>query len=154
MKRIFTIFFGLFFILPITSHAEEEHPHHEEESEQVSSSVGPGKAVVAASAEQGFKLADKGIKLLGIQTVPLSGNPPFKIPEEALVYFQENTGVYRLRAGFFKLIPIKIQQKIGSEITITSDELKRGDSVAHQGIGFLRVVELEAFGGGESGHVH
>ncbi len=156
MKQIFTIFIGLFLLLPISSHTEEEHhhDHHEAESEQVSSSVGPGKAIVEASAEQGFKLAEKGIKVLGIQTIPLTGNLPFKIPDEALVYFQENTGVYRLRSGFFKLIPIKIQQKIGPEIMVTSDELQRGDSVAHQGVGFLRVVDLEAFGEGESGHVH
>ena len=149
---IFQLHFA-FFDAPSYSNSEGEK-HADEEREKISPSVGPGKAITEASKENGFKLSDKAIQVLGIQAMPLAGSYPFQVPPSALVYFQDEVGVYRRREGSFKLIPVKILQKSGNQVTIEADELRGGDFIAKRGVGFLRVADLEAFGGAEAGHGH
>jgi len=158
MKKILVslLLVSIFLIQPVgkVRASEEEHDHAEEGPEKISPTVGSGKAVTEASREKGIKLSEKALQVLGIQVRPIMGNSPFQIPAAALVYFQDEIGVYRFRGGFFTLIPVKILKKTESDITLMSGELRPGDGIAQKGVGFLRVAELEAFGGAEEGHGH
>ncbi len=40
------------------------------------------------------------------------------------------------------------------QITLTSKDLTNGDFVVTQGLGFLRIAEIAAFGGAPEGHSH
>ena len=103
----------------------------------------PAEAVLEASPERGFRLAPQAVQTLGIETIPLQRGKPEEIPASALVYYQDEIGVYRLRDGWFRLIPLD-----------APEELRSGDSVAIQGAGFLRVTDMSLFGNQPSGHHH
>lgn len=133
----------------------DDHAHEGEEGGggEVAASVGPGKAVTAASPKTGLQLSEKGVRTLGLRTAAI-GKAPFRVPVSALVYFQSEVGVYRLKEGWFKLVEITVVQKNASEATVSSEELAPGDTLVVSGVGGLRVAELEAFGGSGEGHGH
>lgn len=116
-------------------HTEETDDHADAEERRVSSDVGPGKAVTAADSKRGIQLSEKALKALGIKTRKASG----AIPKEALVISRENAGVYRLREGWFQLLP--------------KEQLRAGDEFVVEGAELLRVAELAAFEG-SGGHSH
>ena len=108
-----------------------------------------GKAVYEISQEQGMRLNETALKNIEVITVKVSGGPKFNVPADALVHFQDQVGVYRLREGWFKLIKIQIYQKSKADLVIFSNEIKTGDEIAIHGADLLRVSELDAFEGGE-----
>ncbi len=112
---------------------EKEHGHDEEES---TGGVGPNNAVTAADEHDGIKLAPKAVQFIGLKTAAYDGHT---IPSTALVFYQTEVGIYRLRDGWFKLVPAK--------------DLRAGDQIVIEGVGLLRVAELDAFSG-EVGHSH
>lgn len=136
-------------------HEGEEGVHHEEgEEEESSSSVGPGNAVTAANPETGFQLSEAALKTLGIRTQALLANNTF--PKQAIVYFKDETGVYRLRDGWYKLIEGDTEPQ-ANRIRFTPhkrQDLRAGDQVVIEGVPLLRVTELDAFSSGEAGHGH
>lgn len=136
-------------------HEEDGAPHKEgEEEEEVSSSVGPGNAVTAANPETGFQLSEEALKTLGIKTKTIPTNSTF--PKQAIVTFKDETGVYRLRDGWYKLIEGEIEPQ-GNGIRFTPNkrqDLRVGDHIVVEGVPLLRVTELDAFSGGEAGHGH
>lgn len=101
------------------------------------------QAVSEASEEKGFRLSPQAIRALGIETIPMQKNKPAEFPASALVYYQAEVGIYRLREGWFRLIPLD-----------HLDELSPDDSVAIRGAGFLRVTDISLFGEHQSGHHH
>ena len=134
-------------------HGEEGHEEGEEE-EEFSSSVGPGNAVTAASPETGLQLSDEALKTLGVKTQPLPANNVF--PKQAIVMFKNETGVYRLRDGWYKLIEGETEPQ-GNRVRFTPhkrQDLRPGDQIVVEGVPLLRVTELDAFSGGEAGHAH
>lgn len=136
---------------------EEEHEEGEHgEEEEVSSSVGPGKAVTEANPSKGFKLSEKALKTLEIQARSIDRRGQITIPETCLVEFKDETGIYRWRDGYFKLIE-GTAQKTGRAIIFkprSSSDLQPGDQVVTNGVPLLRVAELDAFSEGEAGHAH
>ena len=107
------------------------------------------KGVLEAVPEKGIRLSEKAIATLEIKTTSLNGNSDHKVPTGALVFYQDNVGVYRLRGGWYKLIPITLENKSSQSSMIRSMELKSGDQIVVQGVALLRVADMDAFGGEE-----
>ncbi|MBC7456901.1 MAG: hypothetical protein H7235_01390 [Bdellovibrionaceae bacterium] len=141
MKIIILILSG--FIAISNLNAEEETGHEE------NFQVGVGKGIVAASEDDGIKLSPQAEKNFEIQKV--TGNI---IAKSALVKVGEEVNIYRYRDGFYKRIDFQIVKKVGDQIHIKSHDLKPSDQIVVQGMGFIRVAEIAAFGGAVSGHSH
>lgn len=159
---------------PKEPHAEKSHEDHEKGDEgrhaegeehddqgkegheegEASSSVGPGNAVTAADREKGFQLSDEAVKTLGIKTQDAPGE--FILPKSAIVTFKDETGVYRLRDGWYKLIEgvARPQGLLVRFIPHRKGDLRPGDQIVVEGAPLLRVAELDAFSTGEAGHGH
>lgn len=129
---------------------EEGHDDHEESEEESVGGVGKGKAVTAADEHDGIQLSSKAIDAMGIKTAAYKNGP---IPAPALVRYQENIGVYRLRDGWLKLIPVKVKSMQGDSATILTADLEPSDQIVIVGTGLVRAAELDAFSG-EVGHSH
>src|SRR3990167_5264502 len=109
---------------------EEEHGDDEEES---TGGVGPNNAVTAADEHEGIKLSPKATEFIGLKTEAYDGQ---MIPKAALVFYQDKVGIYRLRDGWFKLVPVAFSL---SESSIPqSADLRPGDQIVVQGTGLLR----------------
>jgi hypothetical protein len=82
---------------------------------------------VEYSPERGMRISNQALATLGVTTTPVIAGEP---PKQALVHTLDRVAVYRLRDGWFKLVP--------------PTELKPGDRIAVQGVGLLRVAEMQA----------
>ena len=102
--------------------------------------VGPNKGILEASEHDGIKLSAEAEKSFSIQRVQLSSSGHPEIPRLAIVTALSEVNVYRYRSGFYKRIDLS--------------EVKPGDEIVVQGMGFLRLAELSAFGGAAEGHSH
>ncbi len=129
---------------------KHDHDEHEESEEESLGGVGKNNAVTAADEHDGIRLSPKAIQTLGIKTAPFSKGT---IPASALVRYQDNIGVYRLRDDWFKLLPVTIKSQQGDSLVIVAEELKRDDQVVVVGTGLMRAAELDAFSG-EASHSH
>ena len=101
--------------------------------------VGPSKGVIAADEHDGFKLSPEALKNFDLKMIKVV-DPSIKIPAAAILYTGEEVNIFRLRDGFFK------------RIDATSKDLKSGDEIVVSGVGFLRIVELAAFGEVDAHH--
>ncbi len=128
----------------------EDHGDHGESEEESVGGVGKGNAVTAANKNRGIRLSPKAIETMGIKTDSYKNGI---IPASALVRYQDNLGVYRLRENWFKLIPITIKNQQGDSLNILSPDLETSDQIAVTGTGLLRAAELDAFSG-EAAHSH
>lgn len=108
--------------------------------------AGPTMAVQEANLQNGFKLTEQAKKNIALKTKKIESSP-YIVPAEALVYYGDKVGLYRLRDGWFKLIEIKDRTNKNTNITFNSVEFKIGDEVAIEGVALLRVSEMDAFGG-------
>ena len=139
-------------------HGKDEHGHAEDESghgeEEAPANVGPDKGILAASEKDGFKLSPEALKNFEIQTMSLSGIGPWTVPMAARLLSGEETNLYRVRGDFFKRIDFKTITKSNGQLTVSSSDLKPGDKLVTNGIGFLRIAELAASGGAPEGHSH
>ncbi len=135
-------------------HKEESHGHTEGEAhEEAPSSVGAEKGVLEASADKGIRLGEKAEKKFGIKTLAfVSGS--ITLPKSAVFFGLQEKNLYRLRDGFYKRIDFSTLSKSNSQFTITSPDLKSGDQIVTEGLGFLRIAEIAAFGGVAHGHSH
>ncbi|KAB2835061.1 MAG: hypothetical protein F9K48_05045 [Candidatus Brocadia sp.] len=131
-------------------HKEDGHDEHEESEEESVGGVGKGNAVTAADENDGIRLSPKAIETMGIKTAPYSKG---QIPTSALVRYQDNIGVYRLRNDWFKLLPIKIKGQQGNNLTILAADLEPNDQIVIERTGLMRAAELDAFSG-EASHGH
>lgn len=134
-------------------HHKEVHEEGGSQEEEFSSSVGPGNAITAADERTGIQLSDKAQKALEIRLQPISES----LPKHAIVTFKEETGIYRFRDGWFKLIEGKVIDAGNQRVIFRPrhpHDLKKGDQVVINGVPLLRVAELDAFAGEEAGHGH
>ena len=118
-------------VLPISASAEER----------------PGKAVFLTSPESGMKISEKALKNIEVKLMKFS--PAQAFPVESIVRFQDQTGVYRVRQGWFKLVPVQFKNTNERRVSIQSKDLQAGDEIAVHGADLLRVSEMDAFGSGE-----
>lgn len=142
---------GCYFSSSSWGHSHEEEGEGKEEG---SASVGPGKAIPQADKKQGFQLSLSAVQTLGIKFQTIQSQGIHRLPTQALVRFQDESGVYRFKEGWFKLIEIHPLSQSASEITVKTDEIQSGDQVVITGVPLLRVAELEAWGGSGDGHGH
>lgn len=127
----------------------DEHGHEEGERRN----VGPDKGVLEASEDLGFKLRKGVEERFGIKSLPISTGKPGNLPKGAVVYSKEDYQVFRRRDGFWKPIKVKATRR-GDVVAVETTELKAGDQVAIEGLGFLKIVELSVFGPAIEGHIH
>ena len=111
-----------------------------------------GKAIVATSETQGFQLSKKASETLRLKTDPIEGSGNYTVPKQALVRFQNQTGIYRFRENWIKLILVQVKSETHSTYTLQTNDIKKGDQVVTQGVPLLRVADLDAHGGVEEGH--
>ena len=136
-------------------HGEEHGEAHEEGEESQSPGVGPGKAILEANHEKGFKLSEAAFKTIGVKTAAVQAVAGgATVPRVSLVFFQGEVGVYRVKDGWYKLIEVQIASRNKETAVVRSSELKSGDQVANEGVALLRVADLDAKGGNEEGHGH
>lgn len=106
----------------------------------------PGKAVFATS-ELGMKLTAVALQNIGVKTTRIDAVGQ-SIPTSAVVHYQDRMGVYRLREGWFKLIPIDVGAG-GGNLRVDPKDFKAGDEIVVRNAGLLRVAEMDAFGSEE-----
>ena len=135
-------------------HAEGEKGHaHGGHEEEENPQVGPNKGILAADEKLGFKLgveAEKNFEISRLKVV----QGVVELPKKAIVTAGTEVNVYRFREGFYKRIDFDTVSKNSEKITIRSEDLKAGDEVVINGMGFIRIAELAAFGGAPEGHSH
>ncbi len=152
---------AILFILGLTAlgwafakEGTKENGGHEHAHDEGGASVGPEKGILAASEEEGIQLSPEATKNFELQFAKLEGSGPWNIPESAHLFAGEEVNLFRFRNGFYKRVDFNVVNRSGSRITVTSNELKPGDAIVIQGIGFLRIAEISAFGGTPEGHSH
>lgn len=126
----------------------EGHDEHEE-----SSQVGPDKGILEANESQGFKLSPEAEKNFGLSRVKVTGTS-VELPRHAIVTAVAEVNVFRYRSGYYKRIDYKEIGRSEDKISIQSEEIKPDDEIVVQGLGFLRIAEIAAFGGAPEGHSH
>ena len=104
-------------------------------------------AVQETSPERGFRLSKKAVETLELKSAGITTSKTVKIPTSALVYFQDKVGVYRLRDRWYKLIPGTLSEKSQKSSIFQSSDLTAGDQIVTEGVGLLRVADMDAFGG-------
>ncbi|MGE0633518.1 MAG: hypothetical protein AB7O96_13985 [Pseudobdellovibrionaceae bacterium] len=135
-------------------HEEHEHEEGGEHGEAESSNIGPNKGITEADERDGFRLSPEAIKNFELKTVDVSGAKIIKLAKSAIFFGKEEKNIYRLRAGFYKRLDFKTLSRSDSEYTIECKDLEPGDKVVVNGLGFLRIAEMAAFGGVAEGHSH
>ncbi|MCC7460247.1 MAG: hypothetical protein IT286_02990 [Proteobacteria bacterium] len=129
----------------------ENHEGHEEE--EAKPNVGPDKGILKFDEHDGFELSPEALKSFNIQTQLLKDATSWELPVSCLLLTGNEKNVYRLRNHAFLRIDISILKKTDKTVRIISSDLKTGDAVVVQGVGFLRIVEVDATSG-ETGHSH
>lgn len=154
LKTIGIVLVSLFIATELPSSWAHSHEEEGEEKEEGSASVGPGKAITQADKKEGIQLSKNAIQSLGIKLQVIQSEKTHRFPKQALVHFQDEVGIYRLRGDWFKLVEIQILSQTGSEVTVKTDEIQPKDQIVIGGVPLLRVAELEAWGGSGDGHGH
>ena len=135
-------------------HGEEEHGHEDGHGHEEASNVGPNKGVLEASEEKGIKLSPEALKNFEIKTLKISGSGPWVVPASARMVSLEEVNLYRLKDGFFKRIDFSLVENKNGGLKVRSKDLAEGDEIVINGVGFLRIAEIAAFGGAPEGHAH
>lgn len=133
---------------------EKGHAHEKEEGDhEESTQVGPEKGILEANEDAGFKLSPEATKNFKLKLQTYNGGQ-ITLPLDSILQTTEEKNIYRVREGFIKRIDITVVLKTKTELTFTSAALKAGDQIVVNGLGFLRMAELAAFGGAPEGHSH
>lgn len=136
------LYFGvsfLFLLVPFISVAEEEVK---------SPSVGPDRAVIAASKDDGIRLSEKAKAKIGIKTTKITTN--FQIPASALVHERAEFGVYVKKGEWFKYIEVELGNQSSSNVRIESPKIRVGDEIVVSDVALLRLAELNLSNGGDN----
>lgn len=130
-----------------------KHSDHEGHDHGASKAIGKGKAIEVVDEKKGFKLSKEAIKTLKLKLQNVNGDE-FEISKSTLVSSKSIKGVYRFRAGFFKLLSAKIlkESKSGYKVKVAGVEF--GDQIVINGVGLLRVTDVYSTDKSEYGHSH
>ncbi|MBC7397846.1 MAG: hypothetical protein H7333_10430 [Bdellovibrionales bacterium] len=107
------------------------------------------KAITEASKSDGIKLSPKAVVRIGLKTIPYSPAATLTLQSGAIVHSLGITGIYRLRDGWYKLIPVTLLSKGKETMTLKVTDFRNTDQIVTEGVALLRVAEMDAFGGGE-----
>ncbi|WP_413560353.1 hypothetical protein [Bdellovibrio sp. HCB209] len=106
-------------------HGHGEHKDHDEEEEKA------------------LKISDKAKAHLKIEFSKIDGKGPWTFPLEALVQIKDKTGVYKMHGDAIEFVDVQVKKSDKTSITISSEHLHAGDSVAIRGTKFIRIMESE-----------
>jgi hypothetical protein len=134
-------------------HDHTKHSDHEGHGHGSSKAIGKGKAIEVVDEIKGFKLSKEAIKTLKLKLQNVDGDE-FIVSKSTLVSSKNIKGVYRFRAGFFKLLSAKIvkETKTGYRVKVVGVEF--GDQIVINGVGLLRVTDVYSTDKSEYGHAH
>lgn len=131
--KILILILGIHLFSPSSALAEEE----------TGTNFGPNKAVVAFDKENGFQLSEKAIQNLGVAFKGIEGSGPWKVSANSIIHLKQSSGVYRRVDDWIMFVLVKVNQKIGSDLLISSDDLQSGDEIATSGAHFLRMTDAD-----------
>lgn len=135
------------------SKQEEKHDDHKGHDHGASKAIGKGKAIEVVDEKNGFKLSKEAIKTLKLRLQNVDGDE-FEISKTTLVSSKSIKGVYRFRAGFFKLLNAKILKETKSGYKVKVAGVEFGDQIVINGVGLLRVTDVYSTDKSEYGHSH
>lgn len=136
-----------------TTDKEEEHHDENEHGHEEGSRVGPDKGILEADERHGIRLSPEAEKNFEIKRIKVA-SLPLTIGADVIVYSGQEENLFRYRQGFYKRIDFTVMSKSNGILTVQSQHLRPGDEVVTQGLGFLRIAEIAAFGGAAEGHSH
>ena len=140
-----------------TESGHDGHDHGEAESDHDEHSggkaIGPGKAIEEIDPMKGFRLSIEAVKTLEIELETYK-KAEFAISKSSLVTSKSEKGIYRLRDGFFKLIPVELIGKTQNGYVVKVSELAPGDQIVSNGAGLLRVADVYSTDSAEYSHSH
>ncbi len=119
---------------------------HAEEEAKAPPGAGPGKAVVAASKEEGIKLSERAMATIGIKTMRLQTN--FLVPSSALVHERGEFGVYVKKGEWFKYVEVEADNPSSSSVKIESKKIQPGEEIVVSDVSLLRLGELNVWNTG------
>lgn len=123
------------------------------EAGEMSIKVGADQGITEVSEDKGFKLHDAAVKRLKLSFIAIQTSGAHSLPERVIVRTLSETGVYRRRDGFIKRVEADSVTKRDGKATFRAHELKPGDEVLTDGVGFVRIIE-STFGAGEEEDAH
>lgn len=130
-----------------------KHSDHKGHDHGASKAIGKGKAIEVVDEKKGFKLSKEAIKTLKLRLQNVDGDE-FEISKTTLVSSKSIKGVYRFRAGFFKLLNAKILKETKSGYKVKVAGVEFGDQIVINGVGLLRVTDVYSTDKSEYGHSH
>lgn len=120
---------------------QENHDEHQETDEHVQS--------------EHLTVNLSTLKQMNIQSSPLQGPPPWRVPLGTAISSGRDTFVYyKEKTETFSRLPVTISRVDQKHEWIQSKKLKTQDQIVTKGAKFLRIIELDAAAGDEAGHVH
>ena len=131
----------------------KDHDDHEGHDHGGGKSIGKGKAIELVDEEKGFKLSKEAIKTLKLKLKTVDGDT-FEVSKQTLVASKGDKGVYRFRAGFFKLLNAKILKEKSSGYQVKVKGVDFGDQIVINGVGLLRTTDVYSTDKSEYGHSH
>ncbi|MBC86464.1 MAG: hypothetical protein CL677_04730 [Bdellovibrionaceae bacterium] len=143
-------------------HDHSKHDDHDDHSKHsdnkghdhgASKAIGKGRAIEIVDEKKGFKLSKEAIKTLKLRLQNVDGDQ-FEISKATLVSSKSIKGVYRFRAGFFKLLSAKILKETKSGYKVKVAGVEFGDQIVINGVGLLRVTDVYSTDKSEYGHSH
>lgn len=118
-----------------------------QEKEESNPAVGPDKGITEASEQEGFKLSKEAKEKFEISSQKYTGEKSFSVPKSGIFFGLQKNNLFRIRGGFYRRIDFTVISKSPSQWAVSSPELRAGDEIVNNGVGYLRIVELQAGGG-------
>jgi len=134
------------------AHSDTDQDSHEEQEENPQ--IGPDKGITEYREHDGFKLSPEAFKNFEIVTIDVGQGEILILDEKVIVKTGVEQNLFRLRNDFFKRVDFTLVNRSAGKIQIKSTELRPGDKIVVQGMGFLRISEISATGGAPEGHSH
>lgn len=134
-------------------HDHSKHNEHKGHDHGTPKAIGKGKAIEVVDEKKGFKLSKEAIKTLKLRLQNVDSDE-FEISKATLVSSKSIKGVYRFRAGFFKLLGAKILKETKSGYKVKVVGVEFGDQIVINGVGLLRVTDVYSTDKSEYGHSH
>lgn len=137
---------------------EEGHDDHGSHDEHGSDNFGKGKAITEVQDEgKSFSLAEEAQDLMGLKysvVTKARNSKNFVVPNESLIYFNDEKGIFIKEGKWFELVEVRIVKKGSLKSVIAAKNLSHGQRIVVAGTGLLRVAHLQASGQGGKGHAH
>lgn len=118
-----------------------------EDKDEANPAVGPDKGITDANEKDGFKLSKEAKEKFQIMSQKYTGEKSVTVARTGIFFGLQENNLFRIRNGFYKRVDFNVIAKTPSQWTISSSELQLGDEIVTNGVGYLRIVEIQAGGG-------